>query len=81
MSGDSTPDFSVDLARKDLRLAIGLAADLGIVLPVASKAEDVLNAAHDIGLGPLDMTAAVRVYETAAELAFVAGPAGGLQGG
>jgi 3-hydroxyisobutyrate dehydrogenase-like beta-hydroxyacid dehydrogenase len=60
---DYTPRFSLDLLHKDVSL-FGRAADgAGVPVPVAAATEEMLKAARSLGLGGLDMTAAVRMYE------------------
>ena len=58
--GDLTPRFAVDLARKDLRLGVELAARRGIPVPVTAAALQELVLAATQGLGRLDAAAIVR---------------------
>ncbi len=63
LAGDFTPHFSVALSRKDLSLALGLAARLGLPMLAASAVRQVYEAAHAQGLGGLDMAGVTRLYE------------------
>jgi 3-hydroxyisobutyrate dehydrogenase-like beta-hydroxyacid dehydrogenase len=63
LAGDFTPNFSVALSKKDVSLALGLAAGLGIALPVASAVCQVYEAAAVQGLANQDMAAVTRLYE------------------
>lgn len=47
--------FTVGLAEKDLRLALGLASNLNVAMPQTQTTLDVLKAARDIGYGQRDM--------------------------
>lgn len=60
---DYAPRFSLDLLHKDASL-FGLTADgEGMPVPVAAATEEVLKAARSRGLGKLDMTSVVQMYE------------------
>ena len=60
---DYAPRFSLDLLYKDASL-FGRAADgEGVPVPVAAATEEVLKTARSRGLGALDMTVVVRMYE------------------
>jgi 3-hydroxyisobutyrate dehydrogenase len=60
---DYTPRFSLDLLYKDASL-FGRAADgAGVPVPVAAATGEVLKTARSSGLGALDMTVVVRMYE------------------
>ena len=61
--GDYSPRFSLDLLRKDVGLFGRTADDTGVPVPVVAATEQVLQAALSRGLGPLDMTAVVQMYE------------------
>ena len=63
LAGDFTPHFSVALSRKDLSLALGLAASLGMPMLATSTVRQVYEAAHAQGLGGLDMAAVTALYE------------------
>ncbi|MEQ8304970.1 MAG: NAD(P)-dependent oxidoreductase [Hoeflea sp.] len=47
--------FTVELAEKDLRLALGLASNLDVAMPQTQTTLDVLKAARDKGYGQRDM--------------------------
>lgn len=57
--------FALDLAHKDLRLAQGLADDLGVPSPLGAQALMLLRTARAMGLGTADVTAMLGVYERA----------------
>ncbi len=63
LAGDFTPHFSIALSRKDVSLALALAAKLEMPVPVASIVRQVYEAAHAQGLGQLDMAGVTRLYE------------------
>jgi 3-hydroxyisobutyrate dehydrogenase-like beta-hydroxyacid dehydrogenase len=63
LAGDFTPHFSIALSRKDVSLALGLAAGLGMPMLVASTVRQVYEAAAAQGLGGLDMAAVTSLYE------------------
>lgn len=59
---DATPAaFTTALMRKDIVLALALANEVGVRLPVAAAAGDVLREAVDKGLADEDMAAVLRV--------------------
>jgi 3-hydroxyisobutyrate dehydrogenase-like beta-hydroxyacid dehydrogenase len=55
--------FSIDLMTKDVELALGLAEDVGIALPVVEAARGQLRRAHDAGLGQRDLAAVLETYD------------------
>ncbi len=58
-----SPDFSIDLLRKDVKLAIAMADANGVPLPTA-RAVDLLNEwGHAAGLGALDTSALFQILE------------------
>jgi 3-hydroxyisobutyrate dehydrogenase len=63
LAGDFTPHFGIGLSRKDLSLAMALAARLEMPMLVTSTVRQVYEAAHAQGLGHLDMAAVTRLYE------------------
>jgi 3-hydroxyisobutyrate dehydrogenase-like beta-hydroxyacid dehydrogenase len=63
LAGDFTPHFGIGLSRKDLSLAMALAARLEMPLLVTSAVRQVYEAAHAQGFGHLDMAAVTRLYE------------------
>ncbi len=63
LAGDFTPNFSIALSKKDVSLALGLAAGLGFPMLVASAVRQVYEAAAAQGLADQDMAAVTRLYE------------------
>jgi 3-hydroxyisobutyrate dehydrogenase-like beta-hydroxyacid dehydrogenase len=63
LAGDFTPNFSIALSKKDVSLALGLAAGLGFPMIVASAVRQVYEAAAAQGLANQDMAAVTRLYE------------------
>jgi len=61
--GDFTPYFGIGLSRKDIALALGMAAKLEVPMLVASTVRQVYEAAHARGFGQLDMAGVTRLYE------------------
>ncbi len=59
---------AVNLILKDLGLINHLAADLGVRLDMARRAEEVFQAGADDGMGGDDMAGLVRRYERAAKI-------------
>ena len=60
---DYTPRFSLDLLYKDVALFGGLADGLGVPVPLSAGTEEILKTARSRGLGALDETIVVRMYE------------------
>jgi len=63
LAGDFTSYFGIGLSRKDVSLALGMAAKLEMPMPVASAVRQVYEAAHAQGFGQLDMAAVTKLYE------------------
>jgi 3-hydroxyisobutyrate dehydrogenase len=63
LAGDLAPRFSIALSRKDMGLALALAARLETPMLVASTVRQVYEAACAQGLGGLDMAAVTTLYE------------------
>jgi 3-hydroxyisobutyrate dehydrogenase len=63
LAGDFTPYFSMALSRKDMALALTLAARLEMPMPVASTVRQVYETAHAEGFGGLDMAGVTALYE------------------
>ncbi len=57
LKNDISPAFMIDLAKKDLGIAITLSETLGVPLALAGMAEAVYANAHDEGRGAQDWTA------------------------
>lgn len=60
---DFRRSFSVNLELKDISLAVSLAEELGVPVPVATMAKQAFAFAKYMGLGEDDNTAVVKVYE------------------
>jgi len=63
LAGDFTPYFGIGLSRKDVSLALGMAAKLEVPMFVTSTVRQVYEAAHAQGFGQLDMAAVTKLYE------------------
>jgi 3-hydroxyisobutyrate dehydrogenase len=63
LNGDFTPNFSIALSRKDLGLALDMAAEVGVPMHAAAAIKQVYEAARAEGLGNQDMAAVTKVYE------------------
>jgi len=57
LRGDTSPGFAIDLAYKDLLLALDLAREVGLDVPTADAARPVYEAVRKDGLGREDWTA------------------------
>ena len=62
------PGFALNLACKDLGLAIDLGKEIGVPLFVTSVARQVYELARARGMGRLDHTAVIRLLEEAAQV-------------
>jgi 3-hydroxyisobutyrate dehydrogenase-like beta-hydroxyacid dehydrogenase len=65
MAGAFQPTFALDLAHKDLRLALEMADELGVPGMIAPQVMSLMRMARGMGLGTSDTCAMIRVYETA----------------
>ncbi len=65
LAGDFRPTFALDLAHKDLRLALEMADELGVPGLIAPQVMNLMRMARGMGLGSSDSASVVRVYETA----------------
>jgi 3-hydroxyisobutyrate dehydrogenase len=63
LAGDFSPNFSIALSRKDLGLALDMAAELGVPMPAAGAVKQVYEAARAAGLAGEDMAAVTKLYE------------------
>ena len=63
LAGDWSPTFALDLAYKDMHLALELADEIGIPLPLAAQTHNLMRMARGSGYGGDDATAMMRVYE------------------
>lgn len=57
LKGDLTPAFMIDLAKKDLYIALALSKELGVSLSLPTQAEAVYVSAQEAGRGTQDWTA------------------------
>lgn len=64
LNGDWSATFTIDLAYKDLHLALELGDELGIPLPLGAQTHNLMRMARGMGFGGDDATAIMRVYET-----------------
>jgi 3-hydroxyisobutyrate dehydrogenase-like beta-hydroxyacid dehydrogenase len=64
LAGNFNPTFALDLAHKDLRLAMELADDVGVPGLIAPQVLNLMRMARGMGLGGMDSTSIMRVYET-----------------
>jgi len=60
----SPPSFALDLAYKDLHLALELGDELGVPLQQGSSTHNLQRLAKGMGWGPEDSSSVLRVYET-----------------
>jgi 3-hydroxyisobutyrate dehydrogenase-like beta-hydroxyacid dehydrogenase len=65
LAGNFAATFALDLAHKDLRLAMELADDVGVPGMIAPQVLNLMRMARGMGLGGMDSTSIMRVYETA----------------
>ncbi len=64
-AGNFAPTFALDLAHKDLRLAMELADDLGVPGMIAPQVLNLMRMARGMGLGTSDSSSVIKVYENA----------------
>ncbi len=64
LSGDFTATFALDLAYKDLHLALELGDELGVPLQMGASTHNLQRLARGMGLGKSDSSSVLRVYET-----------------
>jgi len=57
LKGDTTPGFAIDLAHKDLSLALEAASALEVALPMGAVAREALSLARADGMGGRDFSA------------------------
>jgi 3-hydroxyisobutyrate dehydrogenase-like beta-hydroxyacid dehydrogenase len=65
LSGDFKASFALDLAYKDLHLALELGDELGVPLQQGASTHNLQRLARGMGLGSSDSSSILRVYETA----------------
>ena len=63
--GEFQATFALDLAHKDLRLALELADELGVPGLIAPQVMNLMRMARGMGLGGDDSASIIRVYEAA----------------
>ena len=63
LADDYTPRFSLDLLYKDVSLFSETADGAGVPVPITAATEEMLKAARSRGLGGLDQTVVVKMYE------------------
>ena len=64
-AGNFAPTFALDLAHKDMRLAMELADELGVPGLIAPQVLNLMRMARGMGLGSSDSASVIKVYETA----------------
>jgi 3-hydroxyisobutyrate dehydrogenase-like beta-hydroxyacid dehydrogenase len=64
-AGNFNPTFALDLAHKDLRLALELADELGVPGMIAPQVMSLMRMARGMGMGSDDSASVMRVYEKA----------------
>ena len=62
---DFQPGFALDLAHKDLRLALEMADELGVPGMIGPQVMNLMRMARGMGLGGADSGAIIKVYEAA----------------
>ncbi|MGH7210700.1 MAG: NAD-binding protein, partial [Acetobacteraceae bacterium] len=62
---DFKPGFALDLAHKDLRLALEMADELGLPGLIAPQVMNLMRLARAKGMGTADSGSVLRVYEMA----------------
>ncbi len=65
LAGNFKATFALDLAHKDLRLALQMADDLGVPGMIAPQVMNLMRMARGMGLGSDDSASVIRVYESA----------------
>jgi len=66
--GNFEPGFALDLAYKDLGLALDLGREMGVPLQITSVAQQIYELAKEKGIGRLDHTAVITLLEEAAQV-------------
>jgi 3-hydroxyisobutyrate dehydrogenase-like beta-hydroxyacid dehydrogenase len=64
LSGEFKASFALDLAYKDLHLALELGDELGVPLNQGASTHNLQRLAKGMGFGPDDSTSVLRVYES-----------------
>lgn len=68
LKGDLTPAFMIDLAHKDLGIALDVANQLHVPMPLGAASREVYNQARAAGRGRQDWTAILEQVRTSAGL-------------
>ena len=63
--GNFKASFALDLAYKDMHLALELSDQLSSPTPLAAATHNLMRLARGMGLGSSDTASMMRVYETA----------------
>jgi 3-hydroxyisobutyrate dehydrogenase-like beta-hydroxyacid dehydrogenase len=63
LARDWTPQFSLDLTKKDLELNLELQEDVGLVLPVTRAIEHAIDRGLEKGLGEKDLFSIEEIFE------------------
>jgi 3-hydroxyisobutyrate dehydrogenase-like beta-hydroxyacid dehydrogenase len=63
LKGSFTPSFALDLAYKDMKLAVDLTEQLGVPTLMAAQTLSLMRMARSLGFGSEDFTAVAKVYE------------------
>ena len=63
--GAFEPSFALNLAHKDLRLALEMADELGVPGLIAPQVMNLMRMARGMGMGGDDSSSVIRVYEAA----------------
>jgi 3-hydroxyisobutyrate dehydrogenase-like beta-hydroxyacid dehydrogenase len=64
LTGDYSPAFALDLAYKDIHLALELADEKSVPTPMGASVHNLMRMARGLGFGDDDPTSVMRVYET-----------------
>jgi 3-hydroxyisobutyrate dehydrogenase-like beta-hydroxyacid dehydrogenase len=64
LQGKFEPSFALDLAYKDLSLAVDLATEYGVPGMVAPQVLNLMRLARGMGFGQADSTSMIKVYES-----------------
>ncbi len=82
LGGRFDPGFRIRLHLKDLKNALDLAREAGVVLPATAEVEQLMQRARIAGRGELDHSGLVTVLEDLAEVRVcdAVGPAVGATG-
>ena len=63
LAGDWSPTFALDLAYKDMHLALELADELNVPVSLSPQVHNLMRMARAMGHGSENTTALMRVYE------------------